>query len=91
VNFDGQTGALNWALRPSGQYAGNTVSNWLYALHMANVFGLPYRIFVCVLGLVIAALSVTGVIVWWHKRRARRSADRLRAAGLRCARAGGSA
>jgi uncharacterized iron-regulated membrane protein len=38
---------------------------------MANVFGLPYRIFVCILGLVIAMLSVTGVYIWWKKRRAR--------------------
>lgn len=71
VAFDGNTGALKYVLLPRGQYSGNTVSNWLYALHMGNVFGLPYRIFVCVLGIVIAMLSVTGVVVWWHKRRAR--------------------
>ena len=73
VNFDGNTGALNYALLPSGRYAGNTVSNWLYALHMANVFGLPYRIFVCVLGLVIVMLSATGVVIWAKKRAARRA------------------
>ena len=38
---------------------------------MADVFGLPYRIFVCVLGLVITMLSVTGVYIWWKKRCAR--------------------
>jgi uncharacterized iron-regulated membrane protein len=72
VIFDGRSGTLQHVLLPRGQYAGNTVSNWLYALHMGNVFGLPYRVFVCVLGLAVAALSVTGVVVWWHKRRARR-------------------
>lgn len=71
VNFDGNTGALNYVLLPSGQYAGNTLSHWLYALHMGNVFGLPYRIFVSVLGCVIALLSVTGVMIWWRKRGAR--------------------
>lgn len=35
------------------------------------VFGLPYRIFVCILGLVITTLSVTGVYIWWRKRIAR--------------------
>ena len=37
----------------------------------ANVFGLPYRIFVCILGLVITMLSLTGVYIWWKKRVAR--------------------
>jgi uncharacterized iron-regulated membrane protein len=36
---------------------------------MANVFGLPYRLFVCFLGLVIVMLSVTGVVIWSKKRR----------------------
>jgi uncharacterized iron-regulated membrane protein len=38
---------------------------------MADVFGLPYRIFVCVLGLIITMLSVTGVYIWWKKHKAR--------------------
>ena len=49
----------------------NTISNWLYALHMGTVFWLPYRILVCVLRLVVAMLSVTGVYLWWKKRRSR--------------------
>ena len=54
-----------------GEHSGNTVSEWLRALHTADVFGLPYRIFVCVLGLIITMLSVTGVYIWWKKRKAR--------------------
>ncbi|MBX3617589.1 MAG: hypothetical protein KF839_10730 [Nitrosomonas sp.] len=30
---------------------------------MANIFGLPYRIFVYLFGLVIAMLSVTGIVI----------------------------
>jgi uncharacterized iron-regulated membrane protein len=45
--------------------------NWLLALHMAQVGGLPYRIFVSVLGLLITMLSVTGVVIWMKKRSAR--------------------
>jgi uncharacterized iron-regulated membrane protein len=39
---------------------------------MANVFGLPYRIFVFIAGIVITMLSVTGVYIWWKKRGFRR-------------------
>ncbi|MCC6916286.1 PepSY-associated TM helix domain-containing protein, partial [Nitrosomonas sp.] len=73
VFFDADTGEFKLALLPSGQYSGNTVTNWLFALHMANVFGLPYRIFVCALGLTIVLLSVTGIIIWTRKRAARLS------------------
>lgn len=72
VIFDANNGELKLFLLPSGQYSGNTVTGWLYALHMANVFGLPYRIFVCLLGLAIVMLSVTGVIIWLKKRHAMR-------------------
>ncbi|HBR52028.1 MAG TPA: peptidase [Nitrospira sp.] len=71
VFFDAETGALKFTLLPSGQYTGNTITNWLYALHMANVFGLPYRILVCLVGLVVTMLSITGVYIWWKKRRSR--------------------
>lgn len=40
---------------------------------MAHVWGLPYRICVCCMGLVVAMLSVTGVYLWLKKRRAKRS------------------
>ncbi len=71
VLFDADTGELKLTLLPSGQYTGNTISNWLYALHMANVFGLPYRILVSVIGLVVTMLSITGIYIWWKKRRSR--------------------
>ncbi|HET6375670.1 MAG TPA: PepSY-associated TM helix domain-containing protein [Methylocella sp.] len=72
VIFDGSTGALMNLSLPTGERSGNTVESWLYALHMARVFGLPYQIFVCILGLVTAMLSVTGVYIWWKKRQARK-------------------
>jgi uncharacterized iron-regulated membrane protein len=82
VYFDAYTGALSSLSPPSGAHAGNTLTTWLMELHMANVFGLPYRIFVCVLGLVIAMLSVTGVYIWWKKRSARVTRSRERSAPI---------
>lgn len=80
VHFDADSGVLKLVLLPRGQHTGNTISNWLYALHMANVFGLPYRILVCVMGLVVTMLSITGVYIWWKKRRSRVIAIARRAA-----------
>lgn len=67
--FDANTGAQKLLLLPTGQYNGNTISQWLAALHMANVFGMPYRIFVCIFGLALVMLSVTGVLIWLRKRQ----------------------
>lgn len=47
----------------------DTITAWVTMLHMAKVFGLPMKIFVCFMGLVITMLSVTGVYIWWKKRR----------------------
>ncbi|HUB58924.1 MAG TPA: PepSY-associated TM helix domain-containing protein [Candidatus Micrarchaeia archaeon] len=78
--LDGDTGAFRSLRLATGEHTGNTVSSWLYALHTAEVFGLPYRIFVCVLGLVITLLSVTGLYIWWKKLRARKFAKARRSA-----------
>ena len=74
VAFDADTGELRLFSLATGQHSGNTLTNWLYALHMGNVFGLPYRIFVCVLGLAVTSLISTGVIVWFGKRNVTRRA-----------------
>ncbi|PWB79473.1 MAG: peptidase [Methylocystaceae bacterium] len=80
ILFDAYTGDL-WTLHlPSGQHSGVTVTAWLSALHMANVFGRSYQIFVCFFGLVIVMLSVTGIYIWHKKRNARRPRTLLPAA-----------
>lgn len=78
VLFDADTGALRQALWPghSSEKTGDVISRWLSLLHMAAVFGLPMQIFVCVISLVITALSITGVYIWWKKRTARKSRER---------------
>jgi len=69
--FDANTGAFKGQRGIGSEGVGQTITLWLVWLHMAQVFGLPMKIFVCVMGLVIAALSVTGVYLWWKKRKAR--------------------
>ncbi|MFX4427896.1 PepSY-associated TM helix domain-containing protein, partial [Acinetobacter baumannii] len=71
VLFDGDTGEEIRLFRPTGEHVGNTVESWLYALHMARVFGPAFQWLVCLLGLLITVLTVTGVLIWDRKRRAR--------------------
>jgi len=47
---------------------GDWVSVWLSVLHTAAVWGTPYRVLVSLLGVTIAVLSVTGVVIWLRKR-----------------------
>ncbi len=80
VMFDGDTGELRQVSQPTGEHTGNTLESWLYALHMARVFGRPYQFLVGLLGLLISMLSVTGIYIWWNKRLARTlSSSRSRA------------
>jgi len=74
VFFDADTGAFHAVLPVNTGHSGLTITNWLRALHMIQdpVDYLVYRVFVCAIGLVIALLSVTGVYIWWKKRRARK-------------------
>ncbi len=74
VFFDADTGAFHALMPINTGHFGLTISNWLRALHMIQdpVDYLVYRVFVCAIGLVIAMLSVTGVYIWWKKRRARK-------------------
>ena len=44
-----------------------------FPMHSGRILGLPGRILISAMGLVVAALSVTGVVIWWRKRRARKS------------------
>ncbi|QKH37255.1 PepSY domain-containing protein [Achromobacter pestifer] len=71
ILIDAASGERRGIYLPTRGAAGDTFSNWIGALHMAHVFGLPYRLLALALGLVVAALSVTGVMIWWRKRRGR--------------------
>jgi uncharacterized iron-regulated membrane protein len=70
VLFDADTGEIKKVITPDKESRGETITRWLFMLHMAAVFGLPLQMFVCLMGFVITALSVTGVVIWWRKRRA---------------------
>lgn len=70
VWLDATSGQLLGFDAPTGEHASRTITTWIYQLHFGSVhgLGLPYRVFVSLLGLAIAVLSITGVWIWWVKR-----------------------
>lgn len=68
--FDDQDGRVLAWTAPGEGTAGDAFMHWLFPLHSGLILGLPGRILVCLLGIAVAALSVTGVVIWRRKRRA---------------------
>ncbi len=69
--FDGRTGEYLGGKFPGEGSAGDIFLDAMFPLHSGRILGLPGRILVSVMGLMVAMFSVTGVVIWARKRRAR--------------------
>lgn len=69
--FDGKTGAYLGGKIPGQGTAGDIFMQMQFPLHSGRIIGITGRIIVTILGLVIAMLSVTGIIIWARKRKSR--------------------
>ncbi len=85
IMIDARDGRFLGIQIPTGQNAGNTFTSWILALHIASVFGLPWKVAVSLIGLVVVLITVTGVLIWWRKRKSRRGARRRVRHGQRAA------
>ena len=81
VIFSALTGEPLKTVLPRRENAGTALNAWLEALHLAAIWGLPYKIVVGLVGLMVTMLSVTGVLIWTKKRSARLTRQR-RASGM---------
>lgn len=70
--FDSQDGRLLGDWQPWQGTAADIFVQAQFPLHSGRILGMPGRILVSVMGIVVAALSITGVVIWWRKLRARR-------------------
>ncbi|MET0229884.1 MAG: PepSY-associated TM helix domain-containing protein [Rhodanobacteraceae bacterium] len=81
--FDARDGAPAGADIPGTGSAGDIFLQAQFPIHSGRILGLAGRILISLLGVAIAALSVTGVVIWLRKRRAQlRAATRTRGLGL---------
>lgn len=69
--YDGQTGAFAGQRLPWVGTAADIFVQAQFPLHSGRILGLPGRILISLTGVVVAALSVTGVVIWLKKRKAR--------------------
>lgn len=84
IFFDDHTREVIHVQVPGTGTAGDTFMELQFPLHSGQIVGLPGRILISASGLIVAMLSITGVVIWAKKRRGL-SAGRLmrRAASTR--------
>jgi uncharacterized iron-regulated membrane protein len=71
---DGNSGALNGGRVPWEGTAADVFMQLQFPLHSGRIAGIPGRILLSVMGLVVAMLSLTGIVIWLKKRQARAAA-----------------
>jgi len=69
--FDMQTGAPAGADIPGRGTAGDIFLQAMFPLHSGRILGVSGRPLISLCGVAVAALSVTGVLIWARKRKAR--------------------
>lgn len=69
--LDSQDGHLIGDKVPWQGTAADVFVQLQFPLHSGRILGLPGRILMSVMGLMVAMLSITGIIIWLRKRRAR--------------------
>lgn len=77
IFMDARTGAVLATVSPGEGTAGDVIVQTQFPIHSGRILGLPGRILVSITGVVVAALSVTGVIIWHRKWTARGRRHRL--------------
>jgi uncharacterized iron-regulated membrane protein len=70
--YDGVDGRQLGERQPWKGTAADIFVQAQFPLHSGRILGLPGRILISFMGIVVAMLSVTGVIIWWRKRASRR-------------------
>jgi uncharacterized iron-regulated membrane protein len=68
VWFDASSGRFLEFRPPYGRTAADGFDKITRLLHVAALFGLPYRVLVSVFGLATAATALTGCLMWVRRR-----------------------
>ena len=69
--YDGNNGELIGDEVPWTDTAADVFNQLQFPLHSGRIAGLPGRIIISFMGIAVAMLSFTGIVIWWKKRKAR--------------------
>ena len=70
VYIDAYSGLVVYQLNSrTGPLGYRIVKLWNREIHTGDIGGLPTRILVCVLSLMLPVMVVTGPLIWWNRRR----------------------
>jgi len=69
--YDAQDGRYLGDRQPWKGTAADIFLQAQFPLHSGRILGLPGRILISAMGLVVAMLSFTGIIIWWRKHTSR--------------------
>jgi uncharacterized iron-regulated membrane protein len=83
IYIDSVTGQAAGADVPGEGTAGDVFMQSMFPLHSGRIIGTTGRVLMTFLGLAMATLSVTGVLIWARKRRARAVVTAQKAFGQR--------
>src|SRR5690606_36387161 len=83
VLIDPWRGRVMDVFDPKTMSAGEAIIAWQRALHYGTGLGGLYKFLVFVSGVIIPLFAVTGVFMWWIKRRNRRNTELAKEAALR--------
>lgn len=80
IYFDAADGRYLGDQQPWKGTAGDIFVQAQFPLHSGRILGVPGRIIISLMGLGVALLSITGVVIWWrkqvaHSRRTLRQTD----------------
>ncbi len=65
---DAMNGALQGGRVPWEGTAADIFMQLQFPLHSGRIAGIPGRVFLSFMGLVVALLSITGIVIWFKKR-----------------------
>ena len=71
IFVSGQTAEVFGRRIPGYGTTGDIISEWQYPLHSGKAFGFAGRVLICLSGIGVTVLSITGVIIWGRKRARR--------------------
>ena len=73
IYIDRNTGQLLGAISTRDAQPGTRLDNLKRSLHTGDILGKPTELLWCFAALVMASQVVTGALMWWNARRARRA------------------